>query len=152
MAMQNDIDPKDRLIIGALQRNARMSIKSLAATTGLARSTVRDRLSRLEETGVITGYRVETALPDGQHVKAFLLVKLEKTPAHDVVARVENFDDVTKCHSVSGDTDLIVEMSSDTIASLNDTRDSIASLPAVLSVNTSIVLRTDIDRNASNGG
>ncbi len=150
--MPNDLDPKDRLIIDTLQSNARMSMKSLAAATGLARSTVRDRLARLETNGIITGYRVETSIPGSLGVKAFLLVKLKKTPAHDVVAHVESFIDVTKCYSVSGETDLIVEISSDTLETLNETRDSIASLALVSSVNTSIVLRTDVDRKGVHRG
>jgi DNA-binding Lrp family transcriptional regulator len=53
------LDDKDRQILELLRADARLSLKTLAAKVGLARSTLRDRLSRLEADGIIRGYHAD---------------------------------------------------------------------------------------------
>ncbi|HVH33387.1 MAG TPA: AsnC family transcriptional regulator, partial [Tahibacter sp.] len=53
------IDAKDRQLLELLYRNARLPLKTIAARVGLARSSVRERVAKLESSGVIRGYRAE---------------------------------------------------------------------------------------------
>ena len=55
------MDTIDMQIVALLRANARMPLKTLAAKVELARSTVRERLVRLEKTGVILGYHARVA-------------------------------------------------------------------------------------------
>ena len=48
--------PKDHALLTLLKANARESTSSLARKLGVARSTVQERIRRLEQTGVIAGY------------------------------------------------------------------------------------------------
>ena len=57
------LDDKDREILKILRDDARISGKALAARVGLARSSLRDRIARLEKSGIIRGYRTEIADP-----------------------------------------------------------------------------------------
>ena len=50
--------PKDRQLIDLLRANARESVSALARKLGVARTTVQERLRRLEESGTISGYTV----------------------------------------------------------------------------------------------
>ena len=52
------IEGKDRALIDLLRANSRESVSELARQLGLSRSTVKDRIARLEKSGVITGYTV----------------------------------------------------------------------------------------------
>ena len=52
---------KDEELIGHLRLNAREPVASLARKLGLSRTTVQDRLRRLEERGIIAGYAVKLA-------------------------------------------------------------------------------------------
>ena len=61
----NALDAKDRLLLDLLYRNARLPLKTIAARVGLARSSVRERVARLESSGVIRGYRADVDWPDG---------------------------------------------------------------------------------------
>ena len=54
-----ELDRTDRDIIRSLERDARMSLRSVAEEIGVSLGTVSNRLKRLEDTGVIKGYRVE---------------------------------------------------------------------------------------------
>jgi DNA-binding Lrp family transcriptional regulator len=50
------LDPVDAQIVAMLRANARLPLKTIAGTVRLARSSVRERLSKLEANGIILGY------------------------------------------------------------------------------------------------
>lgn len=52
-----DIDRKDRLIIKALQQDARQSLAALGRRIGLSQPAISERVKKLEEENVITGYQ-----------------------------------------------------------------------------------------------
>ena len=66
------MDAIDMQIVSLLRTNARMPLKAIAGKVKLARSTVRERLVRLEESGVILGYHARTA--DAERLSALLLI------------------------------------------------------------------------------
>jgi DNA-binding Lrp family transcriptional regulator len=137
------LDDKDRKILEILRSDARIPLKSLAAAVGLARSSLRDRVSRLEAEGVIRGYRADIAEAD-QKVSAYLFVRLKQTPAPRFIALLRRTPEVKSCTSLTGDIDLLVELTAATTEQLNALRDRISSQDAVADLTTSIVLNRDI--------
>jgi len=137
------MDAIDMQIVSLLRTNARMPLKTIAGKVNLARSTVRDRLVKLEESGVILGYHARIAHAD--RLSALLLLKLAKTPAPKTVTAIIALPDVLRCHSLSGDIDLAIEIEAHTTSQLNSTRDHIATLPDVIDVTTSLILKRDKD-------
>ncbi|MGH8186047.1 MAG: Lrp/AsnC family transcriptional regulator, partial [Steroidobacteraceae bacterium] len=114
------MDEKNRRILEVLQRDARTPIKTIAAKVGMARSSVRERLLRMERDGLIRGYRVELGLPGSAGiVEAFLLLRLDKTPSPRTIARIVASPHVVRCSSVGGETDVVVEVRVTDIATLN---------------------------------
>jgi DNA-binding Lrp family transcriptional regulator len=137
------IDEKDRQILDFLRGDARLPLKTLAAKVGLARSTLRDRLSRLEADGIIRGYRAEIA--EGEPaVSVYLFVRLRTTPAPGFIAMLRRIPEVRSCTSLTGDIDLLVEISAAGTERINALRDRISSHEAVADLTTSIVLNRDI--------
>lgn len=120
-----------------------MPLKTIAAKVALARSTVRERIVKLEESGVILGYHARIA--DTDRLSALLQLKLAKTPAPRTVAAITAMPEVCRCYSLSGDVDLAVEIEARTTSQLNTTRDRIATLPDVTDVTTSLILNRDKD-------
>ena len=55
------LNAKDEELINVLRANAREPVASLARKLGVSRTTVQDRLKRLEEQGVIAGYTLKLA-------------------------------------------------------------------------------------------
>jgi DNA-binding Lrp family transcriptional regulator len=137
------IDEKDRQILDLLRGDARLPLKTLAAKVGLARSTLRDRLSRLEADGIIRGYRAEIA-ESGPGVSVYLFVRLKTTPAPSFIGMLRRIAEVRSCTSLTGDIDLLVELSAASTERVNALRDRISSHEAVADVTTSIVLNRDI--------
>lgn len=137
------MDDIDRQILASLYVNARLPLKTIAATVGLARSSVRDRISKLEDSGVIEGYRARIKSAEG--VAAILHVRLSRTPSPPAVASIVALPEVRRCYSLSGDIDLIIELAAPITSSLNDARDRIAGFPDVAEVVTALILNRDKD-------
>jgi DNA-binding Lrp family transcriptional regulator len=139
------MDEKNLQILRLLQQNARLPLKTLAGKVGLARSSVRERIARMEAEGIILGYRADvqpSSLRD-DGVQALLMIRLGRTPARETVARITALQAVRRCFSVSGDIDLIVEIEAGTMSALNSARDEIALLADVADVTTAIVLKDE---------
>jgi DNA-binding Lrp family transcriptional regulator len=143
MTASRPLDDKDRKILDLLCRDARLPLKTLAAKVGLARSSLRDRLSRLETDGIIRGYRAEIAVP-ASGVAAYLFVRLKRTPALDLIEALRATPAVRSCVSLTGDVDLLVELSVATTDEVNAVRDRISGHESVADLTTSIVLNQNI--------
>jgi DNA-binding Lrp family transcriptional regulator len=138
------MDAINRRILELLDRDARVPLKTIAADVGLARSSVSERIARLEASGVIRGYRVELAPGAAPtSVEAYLLMKLARTPDPGLVEAVCEQAAVLSCCSVGGETDLIVHVRVADTAALNTLRDRFAADPRVKSLTTHIILKHD---------
>ncbi|WP_025159239.1 Lrp/AsnC family transcriptional regulator [Leifsonia aquatica] len=106
-----EVDPVDRSLLAELQRDGRQSIAELARTVHMSGSAVAERVRRLEEAGVIAGYR---ALVDperlGYGILAFLRLRYPSsvyTPLHDLLAETP---EVVEAHHVTGDDCFILKV------------------------------------------
>lgn len=138
----DQLDRIDRRILELLQEDASRPLKSIAAEVNLSRSSVRERIVRLQASGVIRRYTVEVAT-SSRTLTAVLMLRLVRTPAPATVGRIVACPEVFRCSSLSGDIDLLVEIAGDDIAQINRVRDWIASDPGVADVKTSFVLKQD---------
>jgi DNA-binding Lrp family transcriptional regulator len=140
------MDDKDLQILRLLQQDARLPLKTIAGEVGLARSSVRERIVKLEQARVIRGYRAELAQDAaGAGVRAFVLLRLRRTPLPDTIRAINAMAGVRRCFSVSGDIDLVVELAVASMAELNEHRDRIARLDGVADVTTMPVLRVELE-------
>jgi Lrp/AsnC family transcriptional regulator, leucine-responsive regulatory protein len=136
------MDDIDRRILKLLQEDASRPVKVIAAEVELSRSSVRERIARLAASGVIRRYTVEVARPTAA-IMAVLMVRLVRTPSPVIVRLIVGMPEVTRCSSLSGAIDLLVEVTGVDVAEINRVRDTIASEPGVADVETSFVLNQD---------
>ena len=136
------MDDIDRRLLTLLEENANRSIKELAASVELSQSSVRDRIARLKASGVIRRYTVEIARASST-ITAVLMVRHMRTPAPRVVQMIVEYPEVVRCRSLSGEIDLLVELSAQGMAEINRVHDRIAADPGVADVVTSFVLNED---------
>ena len=142
------LDEIDRRLIALLQDNARLSTVALAKAVGLARTTVQERLSRLETAGVIARYTVRLG-QSGEPLQAWMLLRYaDGFSCDDVMPALAAMPQVQQCHSVAGEIDLMVLVRVDTPGQLADVREAIAMLKGVDDVTTLTVLRVTLDRSA----
>lgn len=139
------MDDKDQQILRVLKGDARQPLKTIAAAVGLAPSSVRERIAKLEQAGVIRGYRAELAGPVETGVRAILLLRLHRTPLPGTIRQILALPGARRCYSVSGEIDLVVELAVGSMHALNEHRDTIARLDGVADVTTMPVLRVEAE-------
>jgi len=133
----------DRRIVGLLTQDGRMSFTDLGKITGLSTSAVHQRVRRLEERGVIQGYR---AIVDQSELGRPLLAFISVTPTDpaapdDVPDRLREIEDVEACHSVAGEESYILKARVATPGDLEDLLAQVRS-SANVSTRTTVVLST----------
>ena len=117
------MDERDLAIVAALQEDGRATFAEIGRAVGLAASSVHQRIRRLEEQGVIRGYRAEV---DPQAFGLFVTALVSVTPLDprqpdDLPDRVREFDEVEDCHSVAGDENYVLKVRARTTALMRET-------------------------------
>lgn len=137
------LDTTDHALIAALKRDGRAGLSDLAALLGISRATVRARLTRLIDSGEIAGFTALTRadLADSP-VRALMMVAIEGAGTDRVVARVLALPAVLSVHSTTGRWDVIVDLATDSLASLDDTLARIRRLDGVTSSETHLLMST----------
>lgn len=140
------LDDIDRRLLAELSLDARISQVALAARVGLSRSSVQERLKRLEREGVIQGYTLRLGRTPPAGLRAYLLIK-DSGPSHGRALRaLEGFPEVRVADSVAGSTDLVLQLEAPSIDDLNRVRDEVAKLPGVSSTETLLVMKAEFSR------
>ena len=95
----------DRQIVRLLARDGRMSFTDLGRHTGLSTSAVHQRVRRLEERGVIRGYRASLDYEQADLPLTALISVTPFDPAapDDVPERLTHITEIDSCYSVAGD-------------------------------------------------
>lgn len=140
-------DSIDRSIIKELQRNARQSTSTIAARLNVARSTVHERIARMERDRVITGYSVVLSRnPAEDGVQALMLLQIRQQDTRKILAKLANFAEIRVCLSISGEFDLFVSIEAPMVEDLDVLVDEIAEIPGVLRTTTHVVFGRRFDR------
>jgi Lrp/AsnC family transcriptional regulator, leucine-responsive regulatory protein len=145
------LDPKDRAILVALQESGRATLAEVAHAVGMAPSSVHDRIRKLEQAGVIRGYRAEIeAQAVGLFVTALVSVSpLDPKQPDDLPERAVEFPEVEDCHSVAGDENYILKVRTRTTSDLEDLLRRLREKAGV-HTRTTIVLSTPFEHRPIN--
>ena len=144
-----ELDATDRSLLELLQENCKQPLASIGSKVGLSAPSVVERIHKLEEAGVITGY---VAMIDakrlGKDVTAFIGVSIDRTHA---IGRLETLivaiGDVLECHHVTGAHTLMVKAKTRNTQALDELIDRIRSLDGVTRTETTVVLSTAVERS-----
>lgn len=97
-------DPRNVELLALLRDDPRMALSLLARQVGMSAPAVRERLLRLEEAGVIRGYRLDldpAAL--GYPICAFVRVRPAPGQLPRIADLARRMPEVVECHRVTGD-------------------------------------------------
>lgn len=146
----NDVDmisKQDQRLLLHLRQNARCSVSDLARALDLSRSTVQNRIAKLEASGVIRGYSVELG---GEYtatqVEAHVSIKVFQKLTARTNAALEQISQVSQLYSVSGEYDLIAIVQAQSLEELSAVLDEIGNLEGVERTNSAVVLETRFRR------
>lgn len=139
------MDKTDSKIIAELRRNARVSLSDLAQIAGLSRVTVRNRIARLQEEGVIIGFSVVLAADIEEHpVRGLMMLGIEGRGTDRISRSLSGLSAVQAIHSTNGKWDLIVELGTGTLQALDEVLAKIRKLDGVATSETSLLLSTQM--------
>ena len=143
MAVEN-LDDVDWRLLEALQRDGRASYADLGRLVGLSPSAVTERVRRLEDTGVITGYAAEVD-PEKLGLAILALVRLRYPhgnykPFRDLLATTP---EVGEAHHVTGEDCFVLTVRARSMRHLEEVTGRISGLGAVT---TSVVYSSPLPR------
>lgn len=134
-------------ILDELQRDARLSYSELGRRVGLSTPAVRERVARMEEEGLITGYQATVdARKLGYTIAAFirLTVTGDERVAQKLVAEVREMNEVMECHRCTGDHAFVMRVEAPSVERLEQLIDR---LTAYGMTSTSLVLSSPLRRS-----
>ena len=139
---------QDKRLLSLLRQNARMSVTDLSRRLGVSRTTVQQRLSRLEESGAIGGYTLRPGPALAQsRIQAHVNLRTEPRSNQDIVRALEKITVIDTLYTVSGKIDLIAIISVDSAMALDQTLDRVSLIPGIISTETAVILNTRFDRH-----
>lgn len=113
-------DPRNVELLKALLDDPRQPVTRLAARIGMSAPAVKERLSRLEEAGVIRGYRLELepkAL--GWPITAYVRVRPAPGQLPKIAELAQKLPQVAECHRVTGEDCFIIKVHLDALEHLD---------------------------------
>jgi DNA-binding Lrp family transcriptional regulator len=137
----------DAKLLSLLKANAREPTASLARKLGLARSTVQERIARLEREGTIKSYTVRLSDDAEQgRLHAVVMITTDPKQADRVAAELKRMAEVRSLSAVSGAFDMIAIVEADTTARMDAILDRIGRASGVARTVSSIILSEKFTR------
>ncbi|WP_417464625.1 Lrp/AsnC family transcriptional regulator [Kordiimonas sp.] len=135
------MDKTDEKLLRLLTANSREATSSLARKLGLSRSTVQDRINRLVERKVISGFTVKQHEEfEGKLISAHVLLSIDQKYAQQAIGLMKTHAPIKTLYVVSGAYDLIAIVKAPTMEEIDQTLDFILAINGVMKTNTSLVL------------
>ena len=104
-------------ILEALQENARMSYSELGRQVGLSAPAVAERIQKMEETGIILGYRAVVApRPIGYSIQTIVQLQVTRDHFIEVIDHLKSMPEVLECHRTTGTSSLVLKVALTSIA------------------------------------
>ncbi len=137
----------DARLLALLKANAREPTASLARKLGLARSTVQERIARLEREGAIKGYTVRLSdEAETRRLRAIVMITADPKQADRVSGELKRISDVCALSAVSGAYDMMAIVEADTTARMDAVLDRIGKATGVARTVSSIILSEKFSR------
>lgn len=143
------LDEIDWRLLKELQMDARTSYAELGRRVGLTTPAIIERVHKLEDAGVITGYRVELDLSKvGLPVTAFIRMSITGVDYSHIVEVAQNSPEVLECHRGTGGDSFIMKVALESVEHLQMLIDKLT--PYGITT-TSIVLSSPVKRRVIDG-
>lgn len=138
------MDPLDWKIVSLLENDGRISYAELSEQVGLSKSPCWNRVQKMRDDGVITGFHARLDPPSiGLGVQCYISVTIGFDAHSDFEAAVCEHSAIMECHTTAGSSDYLLRLYAQSVEHLDDLlRHEISKLPGVQSSTTTICLKT----------
>jgi len=137
------MDALDQQLIGLLRTDARLTVAALAHRLKVSRGTITNRITRLEDDGVIVGYTVRLR-PDARpnEIHAWMSIAVEGNETRAVIASLLGEPGVAEIHDTNGRWDLLAGLRAANLSELSSVLERVRLIKGIQSTETSIHLQT----------
>jgi DNA-binding Lrp family transcriptional regulator len=143
MIAMDDLDYK---MISLLRSDARRPVASVAAELGVSRATIRSRIDRLIENGVIRGFTIAVHDQATRNlVRAVMMIEVEGKAAGKVAKRLHGYPEIRRLHSTNGHWDFVAELVTSSLGEFEELLNRIRLVDGIKSTETSILLSSPKD-------
>ena len=98
-------------ILQCLQANARESFVSIGKKVGLTSPAVAERVSKMENAGIINGYKPVVSYDElGYQLRAIITLRAFVGKLKPFLQKVKSFDEVLNCYRITGNENIIMEV------------------------------------------
>jgi Lrp/AsnC family leucine-responsive transcriptional regulator len=138
------VDEVDSRLIAELRGNARATFAELGRLVGLSAPSVHERVRRLEQSGVLTGYHANVdPIAIGLGVTALVGIHLsDAAEQEDVADALATVGEVEDCWSVAGEEAFVVKVRVPEVDALERLLGVLRRIPGVARTRTTVVLST----------
>lgn len=131
-------------LLKELQEDARLSYAELGRRVGLTTPAVVERMRRLEETGIIAGYRAEIDTKKvGLPITAFIRMSVSGNVTERITNLVREQPEIIECHKGTGGDSFIMKVAVSSVEHLESLIDKLTSFGTT---STSIVLSSPVEK------
>ncbi|MCQ2084586.1 MAG: Lrp/AsnC family transcriptional regulator [archaeon] len=139
------IDNLDKRILEIMKKDSRCPYVEIADKLGVSEGTVRSRVHKMTEDGIIRGFTIKTS---SKNVKALVEVKIDVNTDTEAIAKeLSKYDGVTEVFEVTGDQDIIAIVDVESSQSLNEIIERVRRYDNVLSTRTRLILKEHFGEN-----
>lgn len=139
------MDKFDLAIIDQLRKNARVSVSAIAQEVALSRSSVSERIKKLEKSNVIRGYQVLLTESQKEGVSVYFEIQHQCAKCTDIIPRFRQIPEVVNCHGISGDMDLLVFVKAESMRRIHEIREQLDGMEEILKIKTHVVMSEWLD-------
>ena len=138
--VDRDLDKFDHKILKYLRENSRVPYTTIAESLGISESTVRNRIKKMIDSGIIKRFTIETV---EEGIKAIILIAVSvSTPSPQIAENISNMKGVELVFETSGQYDISAVISGPDIYSLNRSIDEVRNLKGITNTNSLVVLKS----------
>lgn len=137
-----DMDQKDQMILSLLKENARLTYSQIAEKVGLSRTAIKNRVSALEQSGIIKGYHAFID-PFASTGRMLFVINIETKPEHfdHAKAYFEQAEETITLIQTSGRCHLLIICTAKDLPAMRTRLNDIyRTLPGIVSINAHSIL------------
>ena len=139
------IDNLDKRIITILKKDSRCPFVEIADKLGVSEGTIRSRVHRMVDEGVICGFTIKTS---SKNVKALVEVRIDvNTDTEEIANELSSYDGIIEVFEVTGDQDVLAVIDVESSQHLNDIIEKIRRNDNIRSTRTRLILKEHFGEN-----
>ena len=139
------IDKLDKRIIDILRKDSRCPFVEIAEKLDVSEGTIRSRVRKMTEEGVIKGFTIKTS---SKNVKAVVEIRIDvNTDTEEIANELSGYEGIIEVFEVTGDQDILAIIDVESSQHLNEIIEKVRRNDNILSTRTRLVLKEHFGEN-----